>query len=482
MMRFLRGTFFRVGGLAYNDFEDISVQQAPPPINLAQGATVTSGMAFGATSMFTREYVLPPPRALFLPSDDFTRLPNPPGNGPLGPNWDFPYKSTGFFTPPQVITNTVREGAENLDCCAYFKGSPGAVAWEIDPLRPENIVGQFAEIVMQDPLPHNVTGNYVGVVLRCDTDRGSGVLARFYLGGVFWNGTTLDCRLYYWNGATFVAIGAPNTILPWAVGDVLRCEVIGNETPGNPCFVTLFHNGTTVLRYHVFGNAFKAGGTVNAPGPGIAIKGNEGGFWLDNWNAGELSPPADHVFHRENWTSHADGAMGQPWSFPFANRPVVNNHQLVAAATGAQGAIAYYNQTGFNGSDQYAQVRIVNLPSSPNQSTGVTLRTGGGVNAFYAGLIYGSGDYEIWLYWIGVYTMKAKGTVAGLITAGGILRCEVTGSVTPVFNMYFAGALILTYTFTDPTSEVRVGGFPGLAIFDPIGSVMKLDDWEGGRL
>jgi hypothetical protein len=65
------------------------------------------------------------------------------------------------------------------------------------------------------------------------------------------------------------------------------------------------------------------------------------------------------------------------------------------------------------------------------------------------------------------------------------LRAEVTGNATPIFNLYFNGILLLTYTFVNtPTRpQVRIGGFPGFVIFDPTGgATLKLDNWEGGRL
>jgi hypothetical protein len=482
MMRFLRGTFFRIGGIGYNDFEAFD----PGTLNQSLGlhATLTAGMNFGNSVIFHRDYVLPPPRDLYLPSDNFERA-----DGALGTNWEYPAQSPAP-NRPQIQSHHVIQGAINVDCCAFWDGD--GLTWEVDQFRPETIVGQFAQIVIADPLPHaGGSGNYVGVVLRCDKVSGS----KFYLGVLFWNGASVDCRLYYWNGTSvFVAIGLPNAVLTWVPGDVLRCEVTGQGVSGSPLRLKMLHNDTTIFNVTLTGAAVKAGGGSNAPGPGIAIHGFDASVWIDNWSAGELRQPPDHLFFRENWNSHDDGPLGQPWSFPFpspAPRPRVVSHQVVAGGLDAYSA-AYYNQTGFNASDQYAQVQIATMPTLANEKLGIILRAGGGVDALYAGLISSSTDLGIWFYWNdgshppgqGVWTRRVQRTSYPPISAGGTLRCEVKGSVTPVFNMYWNGDLVLTYTFNNsPSPDVRVGGFPGFVMFDPTGgTVLLLDNWEGGRL
>jgi hypothetical protein len=487
MMRFLRGTFFRIGGLAYNDFEDINVQEAPPPIDLAQRATVTAGMNFGVTSMFTREYVPPPPRALFITSDAFDR-----GVGPLslGPKWSYPAQS-GTGNRPQIVSNHVLQNNIGVDCCAFWDDG---VAWEIDQFVPDSIIGQYSQITLAT-LPVTTLGtNYVGVVARC-----SDMTAKFYLAQVAPSATAgvYEARLLYWSGSAFVGIVAPNKVLNWAVGDKLSLVVTGKGVTGDPVRLKLLKNTTAIFNITVgVGTAASIpGGTVNAPGPGIAIRGQDATVWLDNWSGGELRPPPDHLFHRENWNSQADGPLGQPWGFPFAYplRPHVNNHQVVAQGLDGYN-VAYYGETGFNASDHYAQVQMISLPAAENEAVGVALRAGGGVDACYMGIVdfkSGALRYGIWLYWNddqppghGSFFLMASGSGVG-IAAGGILRAEVTGNATPIFNLYFNGILLLTYTFVNtPTRpQVRIGGFPGFVIFDPTGgATLKLDNWEGGRL
>jgi hypothetical protein len=470
MMRFLRGDFFRIGGIAYQDFESFHPGQIPANTSLATGAKTTQGMFLEKQTFFTREYVPPPPPPILLKTDNFNRA-----NGSLGTNWDYPIASA-VPNRPKIVSNEVQAGVLDTNDFAYWVPDPAQA------FRPD----QFAQIKLTDPLPIVGAGNFVGVGVRMDN-----VIDKFYFAVIF------GANSY----AIFVRTAGVNTqvetgtVATWAIGDVMRLEVRGSGDPGSPLIVTLFQNNIVVLAHH-----FSIAGQIKTTGsPGLGINSDPVGLLqVDNWNGGDLDEPDEVVFDRDEF-NRVDGPMGNPWAFQFAqpHRPRIHTNQVGGQSPDGDANYSPAHWTGQPAhANHYSQVMLATIPGGFPAAVGVVLRAGGGINAYYLGLVHGANDYRIWYWWedapgVANYFQVAAGT-AQTWAAGKRMRCEITGpnnGTFALFRMYYVtdqfvpGNLVLQYKFDNSTRpNVRVGGFPGLVLFNPAGGALRVDSWEGGPI
>ena len=185
-------------------------------------------------------------QAAVVATDDFNRA-----DGELGANWSRPIGSEGNL----VITNQqVGVGVENAHCFAY---------WSTNSFNDD----QYSQATI------TIIGPWTGVSVRTDA-----VQDLFYFAFVFGPN---DYRIYLrWDGEYYsLATGSSET---WQVGDTLRLEVSGSQTPVT---VTMYRNGKPVLLWvSTSSDPVKTGGS-----PGVGIYSRTGAhLTLDNFEGGNL--------------------------------------------------------------------------------------------------------------------------------------------------------------------------------------------------
>jgi chitodextrinase len=124
--------------------------------------------------------------------------------------------------------------------------------------------------------------------------------------------------------------------------------------------------------------------------------------------------------------------------------------------------------------DQYSQVTMVNI----GNFSGVIVRAKAGVDEFYLGFVTGDHTYNIYVRTASGYSNLADG-LTEIWSPGDIIRLEASGSGPVNLTLLKNGIPVLTYS--DSTYNIT-GGSPGIGIFSPSGSNLRVDNWEGGDL
>ena len=134
---------------------------------------------------------------------------------------------------------------------------------------------------------------------------------------------------------------------------------------------------------------------------------------------------------------------------------------------------AFWSADSFS-EDQYSQVTMVNI----GNFSGVIVRAKAGVDEFYLGLVSSDHTYNIYVRTASGYTDLADGFTETW-SPGDIVGLEASGSGPVNLTLLKNGIPVLTYT--DSTYNIT-GGSPGIGIFSPSGSNLRVDNWEGGDL
>jgi hypothetical protein len=169
-----------------------------------------------------------------------------------------------------------------------------------------------------------------------------------------------------------------------------------------------------------------------------------------------------------------DGPLGPNWTKPLAsesNLVIVNNEVGVDLENSHN--YAFWSADSFSG-DQFSQCQLVNL----GNWNGVIVRAKADVNEFYLGLYNdASGHCDIFVRTSSGYTLLSDDVAT--VSPGDILRLEASGSGPVDLTLLRNGIPISTYT--DSTYNIT-GGSPGIGIYSPSGSNLRVDNWEGGDL
>ena len=172
--------------------------------------------------------------------------------------------------------------------------------------------------------------------------------------------------------------------------------------------------------------------------------------------------------------NRADGPLGANWTKPPAsqnNLVIVNNEVGVDVENSHN--YAFWSADSFS-EDQYSQVTMVNI----GNFSGVIVRAKAGVDEFYLGFVGSDHTYSIYVRTASGYTSLAAGFTETW-SPGDIIRLEASGSGPVNLTLLKNGIPVLTYT--DSTYNIT-GGSPGIGIFSPSGSNLRVDNWEGGDL
>ena len=172
--------------------------------------------------------------------------------------------------------------------------------------------------------------------------------------------------------------------------------------------------------------------------------------------------------------NRADGPLGANWTKPPAsehNLVIVNNEVGVDVENSHN--YAFWSADSFS-EDQYSQVTMVNI----GNWNGVIVRAKADVDEFYLGIVTGDHTYNIYVRTASGYTSLAAGFTE-IWSPGDIIRLEASGSGPANLTLLKNGIPVLTYT--DSTYNIT-GGSPGIGIYSPSGSNLRVDNWEGGDL
>ncbi len=172
--------------------------------------------------------------------------------------------------------------------------------------------------------------------------------------------------------------------------------------------------------------------------------------------------------------NRADGPLGANWTKPPAsenNLVIVNNEVGVDAEDSHN--YAFWSADSFS-ENQYSQVELVNI----GDWSGVIVRAKADVDEFYLGMCRDGNGYHIYVRTPSGYTELA-GAFTETWSPGDIIRLEASGSGPVDLTLLRNGTPVLTYT--DSTYNIT-GGSPGIGIYSPSGSHLRVDDWEGGDL
>jgi Fibronectin type III domain len=134
---------------------------------------------------------------------------------------------------------------------------------------------------------------------------------------------------------------------------------------------------------------------------------------------------------------------------------------------------AFWSADSFS-ENQYSQVKLVNI----GDFSGVIVRAKADVDEFYLGMCRDGNGYHIYVRTPSGYTELA-GAFTETWSPGDIIRLEASGSGPVDLTLLRNGTPVLTYT--DSTYNIT-GGSPGIGIYSPSGSNLRVDDWEGGDL
>jgi hypothetical protein len=173
--------------------------------------------------------------------------------------------------------------------------------------------------------------------------------------------------------------------------------------------------------------------------------------------------------------NRADGPLGANWTKPPAsehNLVIVNNQ--VGVEIEQSHNYAFWSADGFS-EDQYSQVAMVNI----GNWNGVIVRAKADVDEFYLGIVRSNQFYSIFVRTPPTgYIDLADGSTETW-SPGDIVGLEASGSGPVNLTLLKNGTPVLTYT--DSTYNIT-GGSPGIGIFSPSGSNLRVDNWEGGDL
>jgi hypothetical protein len=172
--------------------------------------------------------------------------------------------------------------------------------------------------------------------------------------------------------------------------------------------------------------------------------------------------------------NRADGPLGANWTKPLAsqnNLVIVNNEVGVDVEDSHN--YAFWSADSF-GENQYSQVKLVNI----GDWNGVIVRAKADVDEFYLGICRGGNGYDIYVRTPSGYADLAHGFTETW-SPGDIIRLEASGSGPVDLTLLRNDTPVLTYT--DSTYNIT-GGSPGIGIYSPSGSNLRVDDWEGGDL
>src|SRR5439155_11542233 len=263
------------------------------------------------------------------------------------------------------------------------------------------------------------------------------------------------------------AIGVSQVHLSWTASTDnvgVTGYLVERQDPGSPSFVQV---GTST------GTSYNDTGLVAGSAYSYRVRATDAAQNLSQYSGVASAMTLTGIAASDNF-NRADGGLGANWTKPPAsqNNLVIVNNQVGVDVEQSHN-YAFWSADSFSG-EQFSQVAMVNIGSF----SGVIVRAKAGVDEFYLGFVGSDHTYSIYVRTASGYTDLADGFTETW-SPGDIVGLEASGSGPVNLTLLKNGIPVLTYT--DSTYNIT-GGSPGIGMFSPSGSNLRVDNWEGGDL
>jgi hypothetical protein len=192
-----------------------------------------------------------------------------------------------------------------------------------------------------------------------------------------------------------------------------------------------------------------------------------------------MALPATDAF-----TAASDAALqtySSNWTINMGGFNVSAASDYVQSDTGDYSA-AHWNADTFS-ADQYAQVKV-SLRATSSDWVGPAVRAAASGGTFYG--VFAStnyGDPQVFLSKLVSGSVTDLASVGLTLTAGDVIRLEVTGTAPATLTVKRNGTAITGLTSISDSSSPLTAGYAGFCCYaEPGDTATWMDDFEGGNL